>query len=62
LAKEDRVVAVCRTSHIQELIVQAGITSVTYVPQLLLVAKVAGLGKLAKVALNLIDHSKLNTE
>jgi hypothetical protein len=39
-----------------------GFTSATYVPQLLLVAKVDGLGKLARVASNLIDHSKLNME
>jgi hypothetical protein len=62
LAKENKVVAVCRTRHIQVLIVQVGFTSVTYVPQLLWAAKVAGLGKLARAALNLIDHSKLNME
>jgi hypothetical protein len=62
LAKENRVVDVCNTSHIPELIAQADITSVTYVPQLLLEAKVAGLGKLARVALNSIDHLKLNME
>jgi hypothetical protein len=62
LAKENRVVAVCRTRHIQVLIVQAGITSVTYAPQLLLAVKVAGLGKLARVALNSIDPLRVNTE
>jgi hypothetical protein len=56
LAKENRVVDVCHTSHTQVLIVQAGITSVTYALQLLWAVKVVGLGKLVRVALNLIDH------
>jgi hypothetical protein len=62
LVKESKAVNACHTSHIQELIVQAGITSVTYVPQLLLVAKVDGLGKRARVASNLIDRLKANME
>jgi hypothetical protein len=62
LAKESRVVAVLHTRLIRALIAQVDITSVTYVPQLLLAVKVVGLGKLARVALNSIDHLKANME
>ena len=62
LDKVSKAVDVCRTRQIQVLIVRVGFTSVTYVPQLLSGVKVVGLGKLARVALNSIDHSKLNME
>ena len=62
LAKVSKAVNACHTRRIQELIVRVDFTSVTYVPQLLLVEKVAGLGKLARVALNLIDRSRANME
>jgi hypothetical protein len=50
LVKVSKAVDACHTRHIQELIAQVDITSVTYVPQLLLAVKVVGLGKLARVA------------
>ena len=43
------------------LIARAVITSAIYVLQLLLAAKVVGPGTPARVALNLIDHSRVST-
>jgi hypothetical protein len=61
LAKECKVADVFHTRRIRALIAQVDITSVMFVLQLLLAAKVDGHGTLARVALNLIDHSRANT-
>jgi MoxR-like ATPase len=61
LAKEDKVADVFHTRRIRALIAQVDITSVISARQLSLVARVAGHGTLARVALNLIDHSRANT-
>jgi hypothetical protein len=50
LVKVSKAVDACHTRLIRALIAQVDITSVTYVPQLLLAVKVVGLGKLARVA------------
>jgi len=56
LARDGKVVDACHTRHIRGLIAPVDITSVTYVPQLLLVARVAGRGRPARVVLNSVDH------
>jgi hypothetical protein len=62
LARDAKVVDACHTRLIRGLIAPMDITSVTYVPQLLLVEKVVGRGRPARVVSNSVDHSRANME